>query len=279
MSALYAENISTLARNCDMNLCKLYVLITFVITLCLQSSCSMRADGETSPGSPGAITIGPAIETAEKLFAAREDIESLRKAVKVLSEARNPAERNYEVEWKFAKFSYFLGKRTESENEANKIFETGRDAGRIASRVQPSSPEGHFWYAANLGELSRLSPITVGIKSVDDIREAMLKVVAIDPGYQGASAFDALGQLEMETRNLKGGKAEKAVEYLEKGLGINKDNANIRLHLAEAYLAVKRDADARKQLDALFDLKPDPAFIPEHTEAVAKGKKLLAMNF
>ena len=106
----------------------------------------------------------------------------------------------------------------------------------------------------------------------------MNKVVEIQPDYQSASAYDALGQLELATR-LKGGDAKKAVELLEKGLQMAPDNTNIRIHLAEAYLAVKRDADARKQLDHLLQMKPHPEYVPEYREAVEKAKKLIETNF
>ena len=78
---------------------------------------------------------------------------------------------------------------------------------------------------------------------------------------------------------MKGGDSQKAVEYLEKGLAIAPDNTNIRVHLAEAYLALKRDADARKQLDHLLAMKPDPEYLPEHRESVEKAKKLIQSNF
>lgn len=255
---------------------RFYLIITIVITSYLLTSCSLTAEGETQAKPVDKTTIGPAIIQSDQLFAGRaEDIEKLRQAVNLLGQTRDPSERSYDVEWKFAKYSYFLGKETENEKEADKIFETGKSAGQIASRMHPDRPDGHFWYAANLGELSRISPVTVGIKSVDDIREAMLKVIEIDPSYEGASAYDALGQLELETRNLKGGTAEKAVEFLEKGFSINKGNANILVHLAEAYIAVKRDADARKMINELLQLKADPEFKREHDQAVEKAKRLL----
>ena len=106
----------------------------------------------------------------------------------------------------------------------------------------------------------------------------MGKVIELQPDYQGASAYDALGQVELATR-LKGGDAEKAVEYLEKGSELAPDNATMRADLAEAYLAVKRDGDARKQIDQVLQMKPNPEFMPEYRDAVEKAKKLLRTNF
>ena len=70
-----------------------------------------------------------------------------------------------------------------------------------------------------------------------------------------------------------------AVEYFEKGLQLAPDNTNLKLHLGEAYLAVKRDPEARKQLDQLLAMKPNPEYMPEYRECVDKARKLIQANF
>lgn len=261
-----------------MNRLNLYILITIVITWWALAACS-KDRAATSPAErvkPEAIS--QALEESEALFKQREDLDKLRSAIKMVAAVRDPDNRNYHVEWTVAKYNYFLGRFSPNEDEAEEALQEGRDAGKIALRVDPARPDGHFWYAANLGELAKRSPITIGLKSVDDIKESMMKVVEIQPDYQGASAYDALAQVELKTR-LRGGSAAKAVEMLEKGLQLSKDNTNIRLHLAEAYLAVKRDTDARKQLDYLLQMKPDPEYLPEYRECVDRARKLLETNF
>lgn len=255
-----------------------YILITIVITSWALAACS-KDRAATNPVErikPEAIQ--QALMECDALFKQRDDLDKLRSAIKTLSAIRDPDNRNYQVEWTFAKYNYFLGKYTTKEEEAEDALEAGRDAGKIASRVEPQKADGYFWYGANLGELSKRSPITVGLRSVGDIQEAMNKVLEIQPDYQGASAYDALAQIELATR-LKGGDANKAVEYLEKGMQVAPDNTNIRLHLGEAYLAVKRDADARKQLDLVLNMKPNPEYLPEYRECAEKAKKLIQTNF
>jgi tetratricopeptide (TPR) repeat protein len=256
-----------------------YNFIAIVITLCLLTSCAKEVGTTEKSPEVSSTAIGDALREADRLFGERADIVNLENAVKALGRVRDPDRRNFEVEWKYAKYCYFLGKGETDQTVAAETFEKGRDAGRIAARVEKEKPDGHFWFAANLGELARMSPLTVGLKSVDEIREAMQKVVDSDPSYQGASAFDALGQLEIATRNFKGGKTEKAVEYYEKGLSLAPDNSNIRVHLAEALLALKRDAEARKQIDTVISMKPNPEFVVEHKIAVRKAKDLLSKNF
>ncbi|HUR97167.1 MAG TPA: tetratricopeptide repeat protein, partial [Pyrinomonadaceae bacterium] len=233
----------------------LYILITFVITWWPLPACSTRSAATIPRESISPEAVQKALIDSDNLFKQREDPDKLRAAIKTLAAVRDLDNRNYQVEWTFAKYNYFLGKLSTNGDEAETALGAGRDAGKIASRIDPQKPDGHFWYAANLGELSKRSPITVGLQSVSEIKEAMNKVIELEPGYQSASAYDALAQVELATR-LKGGDARKAVELLEKGQQIAPENSNIRLHLGEAYLAVKRDADARKELDYVLQMKP-----------------------
>ena len=269
---------TTHRENCDMRARNLYILITIVITSWALTACASDGAATTPRERVSPEAIDTTLTEAENLFKQREDLDKLRTSIKSLESVRDPDNRNYQVEWTYAKHNYFLGKFSTNEEEAEECLEEGRDAGKIASRVDPNKPDVHFWYAANLGELAKRSPITVGLGSVDDINEAMTKVIELQPDYQGASAYDALAQVELATR-IKGGDAKKAVEYLEKGLALAQDNTNIRVHLAEAYLAVKRDADAKKQLDHLLVMKPNPDYMPEYRESVEKARKLLKTNF
>ena len=106
----------------------------------------------------------------------------------------------------------------------------------------------------------------------------MNKVIAIDPKYQGASAYDALAQVELST-GMVGGKPEKAVEYLEKGIKLEPDNTYLRLHLAQAYLAVNKKPEAKKQLDYLLQMKQKEDYAVEYKETVDEAKKLLEKRF
>jgi tetratricopeptide (TPR) repeat protein len=242
-------------------------------------SCAKKAETESVAGNSGAIPAGEAVKQAENLFSQREDVSKLREAVRLLASARDIDHRNYEIEWQYARLNYFLGKQTTDEKESEKAFEDGQQAGKIAARLEPDRPEGHFWYGANLGEQARRSPVTVGLRSMDEIRTEMNKVIEIQPDYQSASAYDALAQIELKAGVLGGGKPEKAVEYLEKALQISKENTYIYLHLAEAYLAVNRNADAKKQLEYILKMKPFAQYELEHRECVEKAKKLLETRF
>lgn len=244
----------------------------------LTISCSKQIEAESENKQIDAVSVAEIVKQSDELFAQRENVAKLKEAIQTIAHARNADQRNFEVEWKFAKYNYFLGKQTIDETEAEKYLKAGYSAGMIASRIEPNKPEGYFWAAANLGEQAKRSPITVGLKSKGEIRDLMNKVIEIQPNYQGASAFDGLAQLELATR-LTGGSAEKAVEYLEKAITYEKANSYLYLHLAEAYLAVQKTAEAKKQLDHILKMKPSPEYLNEHQEVLEKAKKILDTRF
>jgi tetratricopeptide (TPR) repeat protein len=261
-----------------MNRIQLYTFITIIALSICAVSCASKIETHELAAPPNNALIAANISKADELARRRSETASLQKALDLLAQIRNPDNRNYEVEWKFAKYNYFLGKALGDEKQRDTAFKDGEAAGKIASRVASDKPEGHFWYGANLGEQARRAPLTKGLTSLGDIRSAMNRVIEIEPAFEGASAFDVLAQIELETR-LTGGKAEKAVEYLEKAIGLEKENSYVRLHLAEAYLAVDRNAEAKKQLEFLLKMKPNPEYLPEYEESAKEAKRLLDTRF
>jgi TRAP transporter T-component len=236
-------------------------------TLC----CSSSAPEAPLPGGPESAA--ELIAQADKLYGEREDLSRLRAGIVSLRRALATDRGNYEAAWRLSKFDYYLGAHTTDEKERDKAFRDGAEAGRVAVELQGNKPEGHFWLGANYGGSAEHSALA-GLSSVDNIIEEMETVIKLDEGYQSGSAYMALGQVYLKAPGMLGGDEQKAVAVLEKGLRLGANNAFLRLRLAEAYVAVKRYDDARKQLDALDNIKPDPNYLPEYKEAVAEGQKL-----
>ncbi|HUF04000.1 MAG TPA: tetratricopeptide repeat protein [Aridibacter sp.] len=236
---------------------------------------SPEADGQ---GNPDRNVTPPreALAEAARQWAGRKDPDRVRKALEILQGARNPDNRNFEVEAAFAKYSWFLGSRKQlSYDQAEKVLKDGLEASRIARRLKPEEPDGHFWEAAIIGEQAERAPVTVGIVSIDKIRSGMQKVLEIEPGFEAGSAYMGLGRLELNTRGLAGGSAGRALEYLEKGFENHKDNAYMYLYLAEAYFATDQYEKAKEIVAKLRELEPDPDYVPEYEEALEGAESLL----
>jgi tetratricopeptide (TPR) repeat protein len=257
-----------------------YIFITLALCALATTACVSDIEAEPPGGARHQETV-PApelIRQADELFRQRADLEKLRQAVALLKRARSADEKNFEAAWKTAQFSYFLGKDTPDDKESDKVFSAGITAAIVATRLEPNKPEGYFWLGACYGGEAERNPFTKGITAVDKIRAAMTKVIEIDPGYQGATAFDALATVELKTTAF-GGKPEKAAEYLEKGLQLNPENFLSRLHLAEAYLALDRDAEAKKQLEYLLKIKPPDDLRHEYNQVEKEARKMLDRKF
>jgi uncharacterized protein (UPF0297 family) len=48
----------------------------------------------------------------------------------------------------------------------------------------------------------------------------------------------------------------------------------MKYYLAEAYVAENRDAEAKKLIEEIVTMSPDPQYVAEHKDAVAKANKL-----
>jgi hypothetical protein len=219
------------------------------------------------------------VEQAEALYAKRDDLDRVRAAIRLLEQARAADRADYQATWRTAKFCYYLAAHTADEKERDATFKSGVEAGKAAVRLQPAKPEGHFWLGANIGKRAELEGGLGALGAAGDVRKEMEAVVKAEPGYQGGSAYMILGQIDLRTPGLFGGSKKRAVEWMEKGLAFGPQNAFLRLRLAEAYLAVKRKEDARRQLDFILAMKPDPDYLPEYKEAAAAARKLVESEF
>jgi tetratricopeptide (TPR) repeat protein len=233
-----------------------------------------------------AVVTGPSIDSgdaqlaeakiaeADTLYEGREDINKARVAVASLRQAQLADYGSYDAAWKLARASFYVGDRTESSAEKDDMFREGTEAGKAAVKLQPEKPEGHFWLGANYGGTAANSTIA-NLSSFQDIKREMEAVLKLDEGYQGYSAYLGLGRLYLQAPKVLGGDTHKAIEYLEKGVKLNPTHGLMHFHLAEAYEYANRDAEAKKQIEALMAVTPDPKYAAEHRNAVEKGKKLL----
>lgn len=254
-----------------------YPILTLSLTLLLLTGC-----GPTTPPGPTpeekAARVREAIEKSDSLFKQRSDIAKLREAVEILGNVRNPEQRDFGVEWRYSKYNYYLGRLTNNSDEQDRAWELGLKAGRIAANMEPDKPDGYYWAGANKGEQSIKAPITVGIKAVDDVQSMMKKVIEIDPSFEQGAAYDALAQIELMT-GLIGGKPENAVAYLELTMKYDNTDPRTRLHLAEAYLAVGKNPEAKKELDYIVSMKPSPELEAEYAQVLEKAKRMLIKRF
>ncbi len=216
---------------------------------------------------------GEKISEADQLYKQREDLSKLRLGIASLRQARVADYGSYEAAWKLSKFNYFLASHTSDERERDEAFREGIGLGKIAVQLQPDKTEGHFWLGANYGGDAKYSTLA-GLANIQDIRSEMETVLKLDEKFEGGSAYLVLGQLYLEAPRVLGGSTQMAIDYLEKGLKVEANNALLRLNLAKAYHTAKRDKDALAQIDYIGKMTPYPDYEPEYKEALRDAQKL-----
>ncbi|HYK19243.1 MAG TPA: TRAP transporter TatT component family protein [Pyrinomonadaceae bacterium] len=254
------------------NMMMMFVTIAVVLTsfACKRTASDTAAKIDTGDAKAAADRIAE----ADTLYEGREDLTKARVAVAALRQARTADYGNYEAAWKLARVAFYVAEHSDNDSERDDMYREGIEAGKVAVQLQPNKPEGHFWLGANYGGSASRSTIA-GLSSFQDIKREMEAVLKVDEGYQGYSVYLGLGRLYLQAPRILGGDTTKAIEYLEKGVKLNPKNTLMRYYLAEAFEVNNRDADAKKQLEMLLAMTPDPKFAPEHKDAVAKAKKLL----
>jgi tetratricopeptide (TPR) repeat protein len=232
-----------------------------------------------APVAPNAVDSGDEkaatekIATADKLYEAREDLQKARVAVATLRQAVIADYGNFEAAWKLSRAAFFVGDHTDNDDEAKDMFKVGIDAGKSAVKLQVDKPEGHFWLGANYGGDAQKSTLA-SLATVQDIKNEMETVLKLDEKFQGGAAYLGLGQLYLQAPKVLGGDTEKAIDNLKKGLAINPTNSLMKYYLAQAYASQNKNAEAKKLIDEVLSMQPDPQYVAEHKDAVTKANKL-----
>jgi hypothetical protein len=252
---------------------RLFYALLVGLTCFVLSSCSSPPEAPQAAQDKAAAA--ELVAQADNLYKERAELARTREGILLLRRAVAADTGSYDAAWRLARFNYFLGAHTKDETERDRAYGEGVEAARRAIKIQDARPEGHFWLGANLGGQAQTSVLS-GLTAVDEIRREMEKVIQLDEGFQGGSAYMALGQVNLEAPRLLGGDSKRAVEILERGLRFGEKSMPYRLRLAQAYLAVNRKEDGRKQLEIILNSKPNPDYLPEYEDALGEAKKLMA---
>jgi tetratricopeptide (TPR) repeat protein len=195
----------------------------------------------------------PQATDPDTLYAQREQIVSARAAAAIWAERLKANPRDFEAAWKLARARYWLGSHA-PEGERKRFLEGGVSAGEAA--------------AESFG-------LRQGLKHRGAIREALLKVLNLDPAFQQGSADRALGRWYAKVPGLFGGDRRKAEQHLRQSLTYNANSISSRFFLAETLLDLDRKAEAMAELARILETAPDPAWVPEDRECKQKAERLL----
>jgi tetratricopeptide (TPR) repeat protein len=212
-----------------------------------------------------------AIQKADKLYADRDKVESLRQAVALVEKDVT----NYEAMWRLAKFKFYLSDHESDKERKSKWLQGGIAAAEKAIKLDTNRVEGHFWRGANKGEYADLKGAFTGLGLIKTIRREFETALRLDPTYAKGTIHLALGQLSLQVPRLLGGNDKRGLEMLEEGLKYGPANAELKLALAEQYIKKVKKAEAKKLLEEILK-EDDPLRTPnEQTDLRNKAQQML----
>src|SRR5262249_4345399 len=144
-----------------------------LLPVCLAATISGISCRKAATASYDATVVRPAAEaiaSADQLYAERADLGKVRQGIVTLRQAQADNTGNYDIAWRLAKFSYYLGAHSPNSTEQDKAFQEGINAGKLAVQIQSNKPEGHFWLGANYGGSAQISTLTSWAE-INDIKD------------------------------------------------------------------------------------------------------------
>ncbi len=211
----------------------------------------------------------------DALYRQRANMIAARQALDIWESRLTGNPRDFESAWKVARATYWIGKH-ESEEQGRRTLERGIAAGKQAASIRDDRPEGHFWMAANMGALAESYGLRQGLKYRGAIKDALEKVLRIDPAFQSGSAYTALGRWYHMVPGLFGGSEAKSEELLRKALTYEGDTILAHFYLSETLFERNKTAEAIEELKKTIAAAPSADFDPEDREMQAKAAAELA---
>ena len=219
-------------------------------------------------------TQGSAFSKADNLFASRDNVESLKRAVSMMEEVTARDKLNYEAFWRMAKYRYYLADVETDESKKSKLINSAIEAAKKAVALDSARVEGHFWLAATNGQLADMKGGISSLGLVKTIRKEFETALAIDASYENGASYLALGQIDLSLPKVFGGSDRRGLERLEEGLKAYQSNAELKLALAEVYEKKGRKDEARKLLESILTTG-DSARTPKELEEIRSKARAL----
>jgi tetratricopeptide (TPR) repeat protein len=216
-----------------------------------------------------------ASDDPDALYHERESLPQATRAVEVWKARFDANPKDFESAWKLARGYYWLGTIGLPQPQRRAALESGVAAGKTAAALEPNRPEGHYWMAANMGALAESFGLRQGIKYRTPVREALERVLAIDPAFLQGSADRALGRWYFKVPGMFGGDDRKSEQHLRKALTYNENSIITHLFLAETLEELNKRDEAIEQLRAALAAPLDPDWTPEDKRFKQESETLL----
>jgi tetratricopeptide (TPR) repeat protein len=215
------------------------------------------------------------IAQADALYAEMKDMATAQEALTKYMDALLKIDDKYDVYWKIARMHYYIGAHTEKNKDKKIIFEQGIYYGKKAVELKPDRPDGYYWLGVVYGVYGEARGVLKSLFLVDDIKEAMNKVIEIDRSYEDGGPDRVLGRVYFKLPGFAGGDNKKSLEHLLKSKEFGPNDPVTRIYLADTYLELKQVDKAREELEFVLNMPPDSRWVSGVDDNKALAQEML----
>ncbi|MCS7258169.1 MAG: hypothetical protein NZ601_02185 [candidate division WOR-3 bacterium] len=214
------------------------------------------------------------IQKAIRLFETRhENRAHLYQAKEYLEQAVVINPDNFVANYKLGQVYFTLGEEAQTKSEKVFWYDKGIKVAQRAKALDSNSVWGHFWYVANLGQLTKLKGVFSGIPQIKDVKKEFDIMMRLDSN--NVWVLNALGNFYYELPEFLGGDINKALIILHRALTIDSTYSALYISLAKGYLRKKDYAKAYQYLKRVLDLKNPQSYADYILDHRPQALKLL----
>jgi len=236
-----------------------------VLVLVLAAAGTIPGGAEASQSQAGArSSVDAGLRSGDVLHQQFRPIEALAELQEIL--ASNPDE--YGALWRAARETVSLGMLSQEPDDATRWYLQAEGFARRAVEVHPRGVEGNEWMAIALGRRALEAGPRARVSMAEEIRDAALTILAIDPDNSGG--LHVLGEWNAEVMRLRGvtrfmarqflgGESfdqaswEQAQTLLERAVAITPERLIHHFDLARVYMDRGDRERARSSLRQVMD--------------------------
>jgi tetratricopeptide (TPR) repeat protein len=215
------------------------------------------------------------LQQGDDLYAQRGDLAKAKEALAKYQAALAAGDDAYGVNWRLSRVEYWIGDHTADKTVKKQIFQQGIEHAKKAIELGPNKVEGHFWLGVCYGVYGEAKGVLKSLALVKPIKEAMRRVLEIDPAYDKGGADRVLGRVYHEVPGIAGGSEKKSLEHLLKAVEYGPRVGLNLLYLADTYISLGQIEKARETLEYILTMEPEPELIPETTEEREQARQRL----
>jgi hypothetical protein len=185
------------------------------------------------------------------------DASLIDQAIADFQKAATDSSCAYEANWRLAELHLNFGTVQTVKAEKLESFRQGQESALKAIEINPNGPEGHYFYAVNLGSQIEIDGVMKNIFKIQKLFGEINTTLKLNPSY--APALVVKARMMADLPGIIGGSDKKAEEFFQKALacGPHCESAYVEY---STFLLHKHRLD---EVDALLDKVDAPGF--EHS--------------